>query len=115
MKYIHTGSLAVAQGSQVLFSDFVNDGPMWSGQGERETRFLVRYKDAFLTPPTVMVSLGMWDIDNTQNIRGDLRAENITESEFEIVFCTWGTTRVARVRADWIAIGAVVSPDQWTL
>jgi hypothetical protein len=115
MKYIQTGSIAVAQGSQVLFSDFVNNGPMWSGHGERETRVLVRFSDAFLTPPSVMVSLGMWDIDNTQNGRADIRAENITESEFEIVFCTWGDTRVARVRADWMAIGAVASQDEWTL
>jgi hypothetical protein len=30
-----------------------------------------------------------------------------------IVFRTWGDTRVARVRADWLAIGEVRGEDDW--
>ena len=39
--------------------------------------------------------------------RADLTAENVSEKGFHLVFRTWGDTRVARVRADWLAIGAV--------
>ena len=49
------------------------------------------------------------------NARADITAENITERGFHLVFRTWGDTRVARVRADWMAIGAVKSEDDWEL
>ena len=32
---------------------------------------------------------------------------------FDIVFRTWGDTRVARVRVAWIALGAVANDDGW--
>jgi hypothetical protein len=32
-----------------------------------------------------------------------------------IVFRTWGDTRVARVRADWLAIGALPHEDDWEI
>ena len=34
---------------------------------------------------------------------------------FDLVFRTWGDTKVARVRIGWIAIGAVKSEDDWEL
>jgi H-type lectin domain len=40
-------------------------------------------------------------------------AEHITPKGFHIVFRTWADTRVARVRADWLAIGALKSADEW--
>ena len=57
----------------------------------------------------------MWDTDNKHNARADISAEKITETGFHLVFRTWGDTRVARVRADWMAIGAVTSEDNWEL
>ena len=40
----------------------------------------------------------------------------MTETGFEIVFRTWGDTRVARVRADWLALGEVADEDDaWEL
>ena len=32
-----------------------------------------------------------------------------------MVFRTWGDTRVARIRADWTAIGAIIDEDNWVL
>ena len=38
---------------------------------------------------------------------------DITEADFQLVFRTWGDTRVARIRADWTAIGPVRDADDW--
>ena len=43
----------------------------------------------------------------------DISAENVTATGFEIVFRTWADTRVARIRADWIAIGPAKDEDDW--
>ena len=113
MKKISSGSIGIQQGSRVLFSDFADDGPMWTGQGDRESRHVITFKEAFTEPPAVMVAMSMWDIDNKHNSRADLAAEKITAKGFHLVFRTWGDTRVARIRADWTAIGAVRDDDDW--
>lgn len=113
MKRISSGTIGIAQGTRVLFSDFADDGVMWTGNGPRENRFIVSFKEKFSEPPAVQVSIGMWDMDHKSNSRADISAEHVTEKGFHIVFRTWGDTRVARVRADWIAIGAVKSDDDW--
>ena len=71
------------------------------------------FKDAFLAPPVVTVGISMWDMDHKTNSRVDILAENVTATGFEIVFRTWGDTRVARVRADWMALGSVKDDDNW--
>ncbi|SEN75529.1 H-type lectin domain-containing protein [Gemmobacter aquatilis] len=115
MKRISSGSIAVLQGSRVLFSDFADDGVMWTGQGPRESRFIVTFKEPFSDTPAVMVGISMWDMDHKSNSRADISAENITPTGFHIVFRTWGDTRVARVRADWTALGPVRDEDDWQL
>jgi hypothetical protein len=57
----------------------------------------------------------MWDTENQHNARADLTAEKITAHQFHLVFRTWGDTRVARVRADWTAIGSVKDDENWEL
>lgn len=99
----------------MLFSDFVNDGPMWAGQGDRESRVLVQFPYAFAETPMVHVSIGMWDMDHKHNIRADLSVTNVTTQNFEVVFRTWADTRIARIRVDWLAIGSAVSEDDWQL
>ena len=49
------------------------------------------------------------------NQRADSRADGITASGFDIVFHTWGDTRVARIRAEWLAIGAVPHKDDFAV
>lgn len=115
MKRISSGSFGILQGSRVLFSDFADDGVMWTGQGPRESRHVVAFKDAFAAPPSVLVGLSMWDMDHKTNSRADISAENVTTDGFHLVFRTWGDTRVARVRADWTAIGPVRDEDDWEL
>jgi hypothetical protein len=115
MKRISTGSVGIVQGSRVLFSDFADGGPMWTGTGSRESRHVVMFKEAFVDPPSVMVGLSMWDMDSKTNPRADVVAENVTAKGFHLVFRTWGDTRVARVRADWTAIGPVRGEDDWDI
>lgn len=113
MKQFSSGRLSVQQGSRVLFSDYADDGIMWTGQGDRENRHVVTFKQAFLEAPAVMVSISMWDIDHKHNARAEISAERITQEGFHIVFRTWGDTRIARVRAEWTAIGVVSDEDDW--
>lgn len=108
-----TSTIGVLQGSRMLFSDFANGGQMWTGQGNRESRFIVTFKEAFAEQPVVMVGMSLWDMDNATNSRVDIAAEHVTKKGFHIVFKTWGDTRVARVRADWTAFGPLKDEDDW--
>lgn len=117
VKRITSGSVGIAQGSQVLFSDFANGGVMWTGHGPRERRHSVIFDQAFLAVPTVMVAISMWDLDQQTNARADISSENVTATGFDLVFKTWGDTRVARIRGDWTAIGPIIADDDdgWKL
>lgn len=115
MRRLHSHTIGIDQGSEILFSDFENGGIMWSGDGPREVRLAVTFATAYKSAPTVQVSIGMWDTDGKTNQRADLSAEGITPSGFDIVFRTWGDSRIARVRADWMAIGELRDDDEWEL
>lgn len=112
MQRIGSG-VGILQGSRVLFSDFADGGAMWTGEGNRECRFQVSFKPGFYMAPSVTVGISMWDIDHKTNSRVDISAEHITPKGFQIVFRTWGDSRIARVRADWMAIGSVKDEDDW--
>jgi len=113
MKKIRSNMVGVESGVAHLFSDFAEGGEMWAGTGERHRRVKVVFSEPFLTPPAVQVGLTLWDISNKANIRADLAAEDITETGFTIVFTTWGDTQVARMRANWMAIGEAADDDMW--
>lgn len=113
MKYLRNHSIGIAQGDEALFSDFENDGDMWTGSGTRERRHRVDFKDPFRTVPAVQVSISLWDIDTSSAVRAEVVAENVSRDGFQIVFRTWADTRVARVRVSWIAIGGVANDDDW--
>lgn len=115
MKRLSPHSVGIQQGSRVLFSDFATDGVMWTGNGDRESRFTVVFVEPFRAPPSVMVGISLWDMDHRTNMRADLTAENITETGFHLVFRTWGDTRIARIRADWTAIGPARDEEDWEI
>lgn len=113
-KYV--GSLiGVDQGNDEVFSDFASGGDMWTGEGSRERRKRVTFSEPFRSKPSVQVALSLWDMDNRANVRADIAAENVTTNGFDLVFRTWGDTRIARVRMGWTAIGEVASEDDWAL
>jgi hypothetical protein len=115
MKRFLAHSLGIEQGSPVLFSDFADGGTMWTGSGPRESRHVVTFSEAFVGAPAVTVSISMWDMDRATNSRVDITSEEVTAEGFHLVFRTWGDTRVARIRADWTAIGSVRDADDWVL
>ncbi len=88
---------------------------MWSGEGPRAVRQTVSFPEPFVAPPAVHVSVGMWDIAGDANQRADICAEQVTARGFDIVFRTWDDTRVARIRASWLAIGAVPHDDDFAV
>lgn len=113
IRTVISGTVGVQQGSRVLFSDYIDGGPMWTGSGERESRHRVTFREAFGSAPAVIVGISLWDSDSSANMRADLSAEAVTDAGFELVFRTWGDTRVARLRADWTAIGPLRDDDAW--
>lgn len=113
MRKFSSHTLGMDQGDVVLFSDFEDDGEMWTGEGPRLTRKRVTYSEAYDNPPAVMVALSMWDFAHGANVRADVQAENIDTKGFDIVFRTWGDTRVARVRVAWQSIGGVSGEEAW--
>ena len=115
MQRLNGHGLGIDRGSLVLFSDVEEGGRMWTGTGERATRRQVRYGEAFAAPPVVQVSVSMWDMDAGTNQRGDIAATRITETGFTLVFKTWGDTRIARLRCDWLALGPLRDPELWEL
>jgi H-type lectin domain-containing protein len=48
-------------------------------------------------------------------LRADLSVQDITVQGCEIVFRTWGDTRLARLRVAWTAIGELPDDDVWEL
>jgi len=99
----------------MLFSDFEDDGDMWKGAGPRLSRTHVAFDEPFADVPSITLQMSMIDMSNDAFIRADLQAENPTAKGFDIVFRTWGDSRVARIRASWQAIGALPDAEQWQL
>lgn len=115
MRKIGRHAIGLQTGDTVLFSDFEQDGKMWTGSGPRMTRVSVLFSEPFREAPVVHVGLSMWDVSNSANTRMEVGAEDVTETGFAIVFRTWADTQVARVRVAWLAIGAVTDAEDWDL
>ncbi|MGR3571735.1 H-type lectin domain-containing protein [Brevirhabdus sp.] len=116
MRRFSSSVIGAEQGEVILFSDFDSDGPMWSETGPRLSRTSVGFSEPFAIAPMIHVSLAMWDIGGATNQRADISTDNITAEGFDIVFRSWGDTRVARIRASWMAVGEVPAADEeWDL
>jgi hypothetical protein len=115
MKRLRNHLIGIDQGNTVLFSDFEDGGEMWTGRGQRERRRRIAFAEPFRSEPVVQVGISMWDVDNETPLRADVAAETITTEGFDLVFRTWGDTRVARVRVAWMAMGELRQIDEWDL
>lgn len=113
MKRISGAAVGIQSGSTLLFSAFEDGGEMWTGTGPRKSVYHITFDEGFEEIPTVHLSMNMWDTDVGSNQRLDVQAASITKTGFDIEFRTWGDTRVARVRATWLAIGPVPYVDDW--
>jgi hypothetical protein len=115
MRRLSNPRTGVDQGETEVFSDFEKGGEMWTGEGARERRKPVSFSAAYRHPPAVQVSVTLWDMDTSAAVRAHLLAENITCTGFDLVFRTWADSRVARVRASWLAIGELPFGDDWDI
>ncbi|MGH1425539.1 MAG: H-type lectin domain-containing protein [Pseudooceanicola sp.] len=115
MKRLRNHWVGLEQGDITMFSDFEDGGVMWTGKGPRERRRRVAFSESFRSSPMVHCSPSLWDLDCETNMRGDVSAESISEDGFDLVFRTWGDTRVARARIRWMAIGELRHADEWDL
>ncbi len=103
----------VQSGFVQIFDHFESEGPMWTQVGDREERRTVVFDRPFQSPPHLLLSLAMADADISSNIRFDLRAEEITGTDFEIVFRTWNDSLWARARVSWMAVGSAIRDEYW--
>ncbi|UWR02071.1 H-type lectin domain-containing protein [Ruegeria conchae] len=115
MKKFLSHPIGIDQGESVLFSDFADGGDMWTGQGARERRTAIRFKEAFRSVPFVQIGVALWDVDTSSALRAEVQAEDITPEGFNAVFRTWSDTRIARIRVSWTAIGEVAHEDDWNI
>lgn len=115
MKRLSNNLIGIDQGNPVLFSDFETGGEMWTGRGQRERRKRITFAQEYRSPPAVHLSISLFDVDSATIIRTDLQAEAITKDGFDMVFRTWGDTRIARTRISWMAIGELRHLDDWEL
>lgn len=115
MQRLNNPRTGVEQGELGMFSEFDSGGSMWTGEGLRERRKTVTFRSLFRSPPIVHVSISLWDMDTSAAIRAELVAENVTNTGFEMVFRTWGDSRVARLRASWFSIGELPFEDDWDI
>ena len=113
MQRLQNPRTGIDQGDVVLFSEFEEGGDMWTGEGPRERRKTIHFKEAYSQPPAVHVSISLWDMSTDAAIRAELVAERITEAGFDLVFRTWGDSRVARLRAAWMSVGELPFDDDW--
>jgi hypothetical protein len=113
MEKMSNNMIGVDQGESLLFSDFQHGGQMWTGSGDRERRQRVTFSENFNKRPVVHCSVSLWDVDSTANVRADVTAECVDDAGFDIVFRTWGDTRIARARIGWMAIGEIRDKDHW--
>lgn len=115
MKRLRNHWIGIDQGDNVLFSDFEDGGEMWTGTGPRERRRRVSFGETFRSPPVVHVALSLSDLHHATNVRTDIAAEAVDVAGFDVVFRTWGDTKVARARVRWLAIGELRDSDEWDL
>lgn len=113
MKRIYASLIGIDQGTEMLFSDFDTGGEMWAGTGPRDCRVPIKFSEKFKGAPTVMVALEMFDMSSQSNQRVEIVSDNITKAGFDIVFRTWGDTKIARAKACWTAFGGVAAEDEW--
>lgn len=115
MKRIASHLIGVDQGELILFSDYENDGDMWTGTGERERVVSVAFSQKYRKAPAVHCSMSLLDLATGPSIRTDVATRDITEIGFKIVFRTWEDSRVARIRVAWMAIGELPDDEEWEL
>lgn len=98
--------LQITVGEGEVFNHVDSNDYMWADEGDRMVRQSILFDRAFSNLPMVSVGVTGIDASRAQNQRFHLRAENITNFGFDLVFVTWGDTKIARACASWTATGS---------
>lgn len=91
-----------------VFNHVDTDEFMWTGTGGRRVEVPISFARPFVSTPLVVLGLTGIDSSQSENLRFNLTAEDVTGQGFTIVFVTWDDTRIARASASWTAIGREV-------
>jgi hypothetical protein len=108
-KVLKTGSIQVISAAGELFNHVDDNLPMWAETGDRSVRLTVTFDEPFGETPALTLGVIGLDCDHNTNLRYSLSAEKVFREGFEVVFVTWGDTRIARTSVSWQAIGSPVS------
>ena len=68
MKRIRSHLFGIDQGEHIMFSDYENDGKMWSGSGTRQRKKTIVFSEPFEAAPSVHVSMSLMDLDKDSRI-----------------------------------------------
>ena len=98
--------LQIVVGEGEVFNHVDKNDFMWDSEGDRVIRQSIIFDQPFGAVPLVSVGLSGVDASRAQNQRFHLSVENITCFGFNLVFVTWGDTKIARASASWNATGS---------
>lgn len=101
------GEVQVIGASDELFNHVDDNRPMWAGDGDRRIEVTFQFAEPFREPPALTLGVIGIDCDQAHNLRYSVTAQNLTKTSFDVVFVTWGDTRIARASVSWQAIGMV--------
>lgn len=117
MNISQPNTFAAETGIAQVFDHIEQEGPMWSGSGDRWARTAVHFETPFGATPSVQVALSMIDADAGANLRLELSTEDVTAKGFIAVAHTWSDTRIGRLRVSWSAFGSRSGemPERWNV
>ncbi|WEF22923.1 hypothetical protein [Paracoccus sp. S3-43] len=116
MKPFNHHAIGLCQGASLLFSAFENHDPMWSGEGPRAIRQTGFFDEAFAAPPAVHArrSPRRRHVGHRPQRQPKGRYPGGQDHPVRLRhrFPDLGDTRVARIRAEWLALGALPHKDR---
>jgi hypothetical protein len=94
--------MTIAIGTENVFVDYPN-GPMWTGNGPRQSTKAIKFKYPFTCKPQVVAAISLLDASNQANTRVSVECQAVTTNGFTAVVKTWADTKLAAVSIAWTA------------
>ena len=88
MKLISSNKFGIHSCTFTMFSDFDKAGEMWVGTGSRARHKHITFEEKFVSPPSVILNISLWDVHSDTNFRMKLLAIDITKTRFTASFET---------------------------
>ena len=108
----NSSALQIICSTGELFDHFESSGDMWNATGDREVCLPFVFRDPFQATPAVTLNIIGMDSDQGFNLRYRAMASRVTKMGFDLVFATWGDTRIARTTISWQAVGLNTAPSK---